>query len=107
MPLNDMTEREKEIVLECLKASVYGPFFSESECHIIFGVDPDGVEEVISSWPNVDESEIPARLAINNAMNNLLGYPHRCGKYRSKFISVSEKEITRIFYEWKCKKGTN
>ena len=107
MPLDDLSQREKEIILECLRASVHGPFFPESEFHIIFGVDPDEVEKVISIWPNVNEDEIPVRLSINNSMNNLLGYPHNCGNHWSNFISVTKKELLRIFYKWKGKKFTD
>ena len=107
MSLKDLTEREKEIILECLKASINGPFFPESEFHTIFGVYPKEVKEVISNWPNVDEDEIAVRLSINNAMNNLLGYPDNCGKYWSEFITVSKKEIGRIFVKWKGNKVSN
>lgn len=107
MSLNDLTDREEGIILACLKASINGPFFPESEFHPIFGVYPKEIEEIISNWPNVDEDKIEVRLAINNALNNLLSYPHKCEKYWPEFIPVSKKEIDRIFIKWKGKKVSN
>lgn len=44
MPLNDLTEDELEVVVECLRASVNGPFFAMWEFHTLFGSN-------IRRWP--------------------------------------------------------
>lgn len=48
-----------------------------------------------------DTSNEVAALAINNAMNNLLGCPHRQEDEWFKDISVSREEVRSIFQKWR------
>ena len=101
MPLESLTVEERDVVHECLKASVEGPFFSEWEFTTIFGIEQEEVEKVLESWPDVDEDDQVVALALNNAMNNLLGYPHRCEDVWGEYISVPPREVGRIFQKWR------
>jgi hypothetical protein len=85
-----------------LRAAVEGPFFPEWEFGTIFGLSRDEVRQVLSSWPDLNESEERVMVAINNSFNNLLGYPAR-NKHElwPKFISVTHIELARIFDKWK------
>lgn len=78
MPLSDLSTSERRVVFECLRASLEGPFFPEEEFTSIFGISRAELAEVVAAWPEVDEHTDEVRLAIRNAMNNLLGYPHDC-----------------------------
>lgn len=97
-----MSTREWQTILECLKASANGPFFDhDDEFATIFGIDRSELKKVIDEW--WIEDAVPSHevlLAINNSMNNLLGYPH--GKYHlwSDYISVSPKEVRRVHEKW-------
>lgn len=100
--LNKMSKREWQTILECLKASAYGPFFSDGEFGTIFGLERDELEVVIDEWWVDDPA--PSRnvmYAINNSLNNLLGYPHRKDHLWSDYISVSPREVRRVFTKWK------
>ena len=100
--LANLTERERDVVRECLRAAVEGPFFPEWEFHTIFGLERDEVRQVLHSWPNVDEADESVVRAINNSFNNLLGYPSRNKQVLwPKFVSVSGIELARIFDKWK------
>ena len=101
MPLTDLTPAEKEIVYQCLKASCDGPFFPECEFHTIFGIQRDELREVINEWPDVDDGGGSAFLAINNSLNNLLGYPHNCEHVWNEYIGVSSEEVSNVFNKWK------
>jgi len=62
---------------------------------------------VADKYPNVDEDDDSATgnddswRAINNAFNNLLGYPHGKDAEWGSWIDVPPKEVERIFRKWK------
>jgi hypothetical protein len=102
MPLANLDEREREVVRECLRAAVAGPFFPDWEFSIIFGLTRDEVNQVLLSWPELNEADDSVARAINNSFNNLLGYPTRNKQELwPKFISVSGIELAGIFDKWK------
>ena len=102
MSLANLDEREREVLRECLRAAVEGPFFPEWEFETIFGLKREEVRQVLLSWPQVDESNESTVRAINNSLNNLLGYPTRHkDEIWAKFISVSGMELAGIFDKWK------
>lgn len=102
MALSNLDDKEREVVRECLRAAVDGPFFPEWEFQTIFGLEREEVKEVLLAWPELDESDESVVMAINNCFNNLLGYPAK-NKYENwpDFISVSHMELARIFDKWK------
>ncbi|HUR28971.1 MAG TPA: hypothetical protein VM509_12350, partial [Planctomycetota bacterium] len=66
----------REIVGRCLLAAAEGPYFPDEEFEVLFGLTRDEVTEIARAWPAVDESSGHVQLAINDALANLLGYPH-------------------------------
>jgi hypothetical protein len=108
VPLADLNDSERTVVRECLRAAVEGPFFPEWEFRTLFGVTRGEVKNVLNSWPKLEESDEKVILAINNSLNNLLGYPlgHEQKEW-PKFISVSREEVGRIFLKWKGQRVRN
>ena len=104
MSLQTLTDDEKRVVFECLRASVEGPFFPDWEFHTLFGLDRREVAAIVAAVPNIDDSEERVSLAIHNAMGNLLGYPHGEAAAWRQFISVPEVEVKRIFDRWRHEK---
>jgi len=104
MSLQALNDDEKRAVFECLHAAVDGPFFPEWEFHTLFGLHRHEVARVVAALPDIDDSEESVSLAINNAMNNLLGYPHGKEAAWQHFISVPEDEVRRIFDKWRHEK---
>lgn len=96
MLLADMNECERDVIRQCLRATVEGPFFPEWEFITLFGLERTKVEQILESWPPPNESAEDVQLAIKNSLRNLLGYPHRCEDEWSKFIFVSVDEVRRI-----------
>jgi len=102
--LADLSDAERRIVQECLRATVEGSFFPDWEFHALFGLERGEVRRILSLWPRVDEADESVVIAINNSFNNLLGYPARNGDEEwPKFISVAREEVARIFDKWKRK----
>jgi hypothetical protein len=102
MSLANLDERERELVRECLRATVEGPFFPDWEFSTIFGLEREEVRKILSGWPELDESDKSVVVAINNSFNNLLGYPTRHKmEIWPNYISVSPWEIALLFDKWK------
>ena len=101
MPLIDLSAEERRVVFECLSAAATGPFFPDWEFHTLFGIERRDVKAVVDAWPAVDETSENVVLAINNSMNNLLGYPHGRDREWRQYISVSPEEVARIFGKWR------
>ena len=59
------------------------------------------LRSVLDEWPDVDDSEERVRLAINNSMNNLLGYPHDFHDKWESRIRVAKAEVARVFSKWR------
>ena len=102
MGLANLREEERQVVLQCLRAAVEGPFFPEWEFHTIFGLTREEVRAVLLSWPDLVEADQSVVVAINNSFNNLLGYPtENARELWSKYISVTPMELALIFDKWK------
>jgi hypothetical protein len=101
MSLDNLKRQEQKVVLECLRASTEGPFFPDQEFSTLFGLSRSEVRSVMDQWPVDDRSDEKAALAINNAINNLLGYPHDQEEAWSKYISGSREEVYAIFEKWR------
>ena len=116
MTKEDLSDDEIKVIKECIKAAAYGPFFIDEEAkdnpyweiHSMFGLMIDELRRIADAFPDLDLEDENVRLAINNSINNLLGYPHGCSdEVWSKYISVSEDELRKIFFKWKGGKVKN
>lgn len=85
----------------CLRAAVHGPFFGDRIFPILFGLTRTEVQEVLDAWPSVHDAEV-ADVAINNAINNLLGYPHGVSEEDwVDYLPVSREELKEFFKNWR------
>jgi hypothetical protein len=102
MALTNLDANELTVVRECLLAAVESSWFPDWEFDTLFGLSREQVRAVLNTWPTVDESTEVVQIAINNSMNNVLGYPSQ-DKDRewSTLISVQHCEVMRIFDKWK------
>jgi hypothetical protein len=116
MPEQNLSDDEIKVIKECIKAAAYGPFFIDDgakddpywEIHSLFGLTIHELRKIADALPNLDVYDENVNLAINNSINNLLGYPHGCSdEVWSKYISVSKNELSRIYIKWKGEKGKN
>ena len=92
--------RDEELIRECLRAAVEGPFFPEWEFSLLFGLERREVASVLASWPESDDPDTQ-RHAVNGTLNNLLGYPHRKGAVWGEYISVSREEVNALYRRWR------
>jgi hypothetical protein len=97
--MNSVLKLEKadlDVVKDCLKAAVDGPFFPEWEFQTLIGVDRDTVRSVYRAWPEKTVSSEDYGCAIIGSMNNLVGYPHGYDAEWGKYISASPDEVSEL-----------
>lgn len=81
-----------------------GPFFPDWEFQTLMGGERDEMRAVLDAWPNVSDGE-NADVAINNAFNNLLGYPHDEWEAWAKYSDADPEELARTFTRWRAERG--
>jgi hypothetical protein len=102
MALNNLTEEETQVVFQCLRCIATGEvILNDREFQTIFGIEFEALKEIVRLLPDIDESKEEVRLAINNSLNNLLGYPHGQHSKWSKYITVPQAEVARILSKWR------
>ena len=107
MPLSDLTPSEQQTVRECLAAAANGPFFPDWEFQTLFGVERSEVKTILDAWPSIDETNESVFLAINNSMNNLIGYPHGREREWPQYISARPEDVARILQKWRGERVSN
>ena len=74
VPFHKLSDDDVRILGECLRACVEGPFFPDWEFQTLFGLERSEVAEIAQEWPH--SRHVNSFIAVNNALANLLGYPH-------------------------------
>lgn len=57
MSLVELSDAEREIVRECLRAAVDGSLFPDWEFQTLFGLERREVRRILSLWPELDETD--------------------------------------------------
>lgn len=89
-------EKEK-IIRECLNAAANGPFFPDVEFHTLFGLTKGEVRKIFLEWEKLDRKNELVQRAINNSINNLIGYPIDNPEKWSDYISISRDELEDFY----------
>ena len=97
-----MTPDDERTIQECLRAAVEGPFFPEWEFQTLMGLERAEVAAVLAEWPGTTRSDDQV-VAVNNVLNNLLGYPHAASEqtWRS-YIEASPREVADVLSRWRA-----
>ena len=96
------TDRQNKIFRECLNAVVNGPFIPTWEFSILIGLQRDEVDCILKEWPRIDIKDPKVQIAVNNALNNLTGYPINAPEQWDAFLSISKEELYQVYNEWKA-----
>lgn len=100
-----LLEQQEAVFKQCLDAVVNGPFIPDWEFHILFGLEKNEVNAILVQWPEVNHHDNQVQLAINNSLNNLIGYPIDDEERWSEYIAVSKEELIELFEEWRQNSG--
>jgi hypothetical protein len=102
--LAEMSERELQIIGECLSAAANGPFFSDREFSTLFGLERRKVAEIASTWPAVNSLDVATGhvdQAINNTFIWLFWYPHELMKRWAEYVSATPRESYDLYQHWR------
>mgnify|MGYP006909079900 CR=1 FL=1 len=100
--IHQLSEEDQGIIYRCLVAALKGPFFPDWEFQTLFGINRDALDKVVEDWPNVDETNDDAFLAINNSFVNLLYYPHDSDQGWDEYNLAPRQTIEKVFHRWKA-----
>jgi hypothetical protein len=101
----ELSDQDRRIIAQCLRAAAEGPFFEEWEFHTLMGVSRDQIrrlEATLSSEAPYDENGLEAAI---NVLNNLLGYPHGQASVWSAFISATPTEVSKLLSRMLLRRG--
>lgn len=101
MALAKMAASDRRIIFECLTAAASGPFFSDADLSILFGLDRRELLGIVARIPRIDDSEASVRRAIGHTLLNLTGYPHGKRSECSNWISVCPAEVEQMADRWR------
>jgi hypothetical protein len=96
-----LTERNHEIIGQCLRAAADGPFFPDWEFHTLFGLDRTHFRTLAQSYAPADSVPVHLGIAVNNSLNNFLGYPIDCASELAAWVSASRQEIEQTLKAWR------
>jgi hypothetical protein len=98
--MDNLSERDKQIIGECLDAFANGPFVPDWELPAVCGYERAELAKLAAIYPSEENSKA-MMWAINGAMNNLTGYPHRKEEELAKRVSASLEEIEAVYGKWR------
>jgi hypothetical protein len=97
---DELTKRDKQIIGECLNALANGPFIPDWEFPIICSFEREEMAQLAAKYPHDEDSE-DMLYAIDDAMNNLTGYPHHQENELAKRVSAPLEEIKAVYRKWR------
>jgi hypothetical protein len=96
-----LTERQRQLIGRCLKAIVDGPYIEDdAEFQTVMGVTREETASVQAAWPAPDPNG-NTDLAVNNTLNNLLGYPHGEWDELSRDADTNPGEVSKVLARWR------
>ena len=105
MDFDTLSDKDKIIVGQALRAAADGPFFPEWEFQSLFGMRRSQVRAIADAWPQPAASLEDVTQAVNNSLNNLLGYPHHMEATWSQWISIDCQRLNELFNRLRGRRG--
>jgi hypothetical protein len=97
MDFDSLSEADKAILGQALRAAADGPFFPDWEFHTLFGLERVKFRAIAHAWPKPVASREEMTMAVNNSLHNLLGCPHGMDAEWSHWISVNRHQLNELF----------
>ena len=91
---------DSQVIGQCLRAAADGPFFPDWEFSLLMGFERAEIRQIADRWPNW-EDEAEQADAVNNVLNNLLGYPHKRWDVWHDFITPVSDEVASVYARWR------
>ena len=106
MSLAKLSDRDRQIILQCLNAILNGRFL-EGEFQTRLGIESEELEQIIAAYPNIDDSDDDSKeaLAINNCLNEVSNGIGFSDLEWSKWFNVKKSEVEEVFGKWAVLRG--
>ena len=103
-----LSDREREIVLQSLNAILKGGFL-EGEFHTRLGLEPEELEQVVSSYQSLDDKDCGSNiaLAINNCLNEVCHGISFSSEQWSQWFEVNRGEVEDVYRKWCVLRGNS
>jgi hypothetical protein len=89
------------LVAKCLAAVVDGPYIDDDdEFHTVMGVRRQEATQTLAAWPEAAAHGM-SFVAVNNALNNLLGYPHGRWHELAREIGAGKRDLAMALMAWR------
>lgn len=105
MHFERLSQSDSKIVGEVLRAAADGPYFPDWEFQTLFGLHRDQVRRIANEWPLPNVAPEDVVVAVNNAMNMLLTYPHRKHDLWPEWITVDQQAVNDLFSRLRGQNG--
>lgn len=105
MALQHLDEREQLLLMSCVRVAAESSLFPDWEFHTLFGLSRSQVDEIAAQGPTAEDRHPDVAQAINNAVVNLLGYPHGRLEWVYEVLGADEQEIQRVYNKWRASAG--
>lgn len=100
---------DRDLIGRCLRAAVDGPYFPEWEVDFIIGFSKNELGEIADAWPDsvriearAQEPDEAQRVAVNNVLNNFIGYPHGHWDELSRDLGgATEARLIELLSAWR------
>ncbi len=98
MSLARLSDSDRQIILQCLKAILNGRFL-EGEFHARLGIEPEELEQIVAAYPDINDSDDSSKevLAINNCLNEVCHGISFSEREWSQCFTVSKPEIKEAY----------
>jgi hypothetical protein len=103
--LEMLTERDHEIIRQCLRAAADGPFFPDWDFHTLFGFDRTYFRTLAHSYAAAEDVPVHLGIAVHNSLNNLLGCPTDRPGDLPAWVNASPQEIEQTLNAWRSTYG--
>jgi len=97
MSFDSLSDAEKALVGQALRAAARGPFFPDHEFLALFGFERNEFCVIADAWPAVVADREDMALAITESVFHLLYYPHRKQAIWSDWISVDRPQLGELY----------
>lgn len=106
MSLAKLSDSERQIIFQCLNTILKGRLL-EGGFHTRLGIEPEELEQIVTAYPDVDDSDdnSNAAIAINNCLNEVCHGISFSNREWSQWFIVSKPQIVEVYRKWAVLRG--
>lgn len=99
---------EQALIQKALTAGAEGPYLPDWELQTLLAVTREELAAVVAAWPDAtattsweSDPERVQYIAVNNVLNNLVGYPHGRWASLTEELGAGPKDLVEVLQRWR------